>query len=99
MLEMGFGYINGYTHPSAPMGRRGRAQGGLARLAQARQNRPGKGELDLTDILIELYGTADAVPYLPAVPQEGRDVEIVLADGRQGGLLGLAWLHVRVDAD
>ncbi len=25
------------------------AQGGLARLAQARQNRPGKGELDLTD--------------------------------------------------
>jgi hypothetical protein len=28
----------------------GNAQGGLARLAQARQNRPGKGELDLTNI-------------------------------------------------
>ena len=34
-----------------PAGRRGlNAQSGLARLAQARQNRPGKGELDLTGI-------------------------------------------------
>lgn len=33
-------------------GRKGNAQSGLTRLAQARQNRPGKGELDLTDILI-----------------------------------------------
>ena len=29
------------------------AQGGLARLAQARQYRPGKGELDLTNILLK----------------------------------------------
>jgi len=29
----------------------GVAQGGLTRLAQARQNRPGTGELDLTDII------------------------------------------------
>jgi hypothetical protein len=28
----------------------GRVRVGVARLAQARQNRPGKGELDLTDI-------------------------------------------------
>jgi hypothetical protein len=38
------------TNPSAYSRRRGDAQGGLARLAQARQNRPGKGELDLTGI-------------------------------------------------
>ena len=76
---------------------RGYAQGGLARLAQARQDRPGKGELDLTNI--DLYGTAAAVLYLPAVPQKGRDIEIVLADGRQRCLLGLARLKICVNAD
>ena len=68
------------------------AQGGLARLAQARQDRPGKGELDLTNI--EMYRTGRQMPSptagLPAVPQKGRDIEIVLADGRQMRLLGFA---------
>ncbi len=35
------------------------AQGGLACLAQARQNRPGIGELDLTNILKDLTGLHD----------------------------------------
>ena len=38
------------------------AQGGLTCLAQARQNRPGNGELDLTDFL-----------YVNTVPQVGMD--------------------------
>ena len=78
----------------------GRAQGGLARLAQARQNRPGKGELDLTNIRLNRTDGQPPVPTgLPAVPQKGRDIEIVLADGRQMRLLGISRLDIRMDAD
>jgi hypothetical protein len=61
LQQMGFGYINGYGYshraemahpPNTTDVRRiwGMVRVGLARLAQARQNRPRKGELDLTDI-------------------------------------------------
>jgi hypothetical protein len=41
------------TNPLRLWQAEGDAQGGLARLAQARQDRPGKGELDLTNILLK----------------------------------------------
>ena len=62
-------------------GREGVAQSGLACLAQARQNRPGKGELDLTDI--RMLGRGHPALTLSSIPQECRDIEVVLVDGRQ----------------
>jgi len=63
--------------------RRGTARGGLTCLAQARQNRPGIGELDLTELFMYwAQRPQDHVlrPYeLPAIPQKGRDIEIILA--------------------
>ncbi len=53
------------------------AQGGLACLAQTRQNRPGIGELDLTNTFL-MQGMAAAIPYmLPTIPQKGRDIQVV----------------------
>lgn len=88
--------------------REGNAQGGLARLAQARQNRPGTGELDLTNIgyvwigLVPIQSDYERRPCgLPTIPQKGRDIEIVAADRRLvlAGVFRLTRLNVSMNAD
>ena len=64
------------------MGQGLNAQSDSTCLAQAHQNRSGKGELDLTDYLssnpkeIRIFRIMNLFP----IPQEGRDIEIITID-------------------
>ena len=64
------------------MGRVVDAQGGSTRLAQARQDRPTKWELDLTNIYFVSYGMGSCPSLLSTIPQEGRNVEVIFIGRR-----------------